>query len=113
MSLGSRGSRTVRIGDESYLWKIRPRPTRAQEVCATPMTLAVQRIEPFSRAVLIVDLGVSRPDNAVSRHGTMVTVAVVRQVVAWALADGWRPESGRGHRLEVRLFRDSPGVVFR
>ncbi|WAS95134.1 hypothetical protein [Nannocystis punicea] len=108
MSLQSRGSRKFRVGDEVYAWTIRPRPTDAQAAGLTRMTLAIQRIEPLSPAVLVVDLRVTRCDNDVRPHSTGVHPAMVREMLARALAEGWRPESGRGHRLEFGLIRDRP-----
>lgn len=55
------------------------------------MTLAVQSCDPDARSVLVVSLGVSRPDNWLSPHQTSVTPAVVREVIAGALANGWKP----------------------
>jgi hypothetical protein len=88
MSINSRGSRKVCLGDEEYAWKLRNRPTDGER--AGPMSVAVQRTVPFSPAVLVVDLEAPR---------AAVTSAVVRQLVTRALADGWRPETGAGHRL--------------
>lgn len=106
MSINARGSRKLVIGDEEYVWRIRRTPTNEQECFEGPMLLAIQRIVPFSRAVLVVDLVVTRPDAAIQPHQTAVTPTLVREMVARAREDGWRPESGRGHRLEFPLIRD-------
>ncbi|MCY1060689.1 hypothetical protein [Nannocystis sp. SCPEA4] len=104
MSLQSRGSRTVRIADEEWVWKIRRKATASQAAGITPMLVAVQRVAPLSPAVLIVDVGLSRPDNTASPHQTSVTPMLVRQ----AREAGWQPESGRGYRLLFQLIRDRP-----
>lgn len=94
MSINSRGSRKVCLGEEEYAWKLRGNSSDSGE--ASPRSLAVQRTVPFSPAVLVVDLDASR---------TAVTSAVVCQLVSRALADGWRPDTGLAHRLR------SPGLT--
>jgi hypothetical protein len=106
VSINSRGSRTVRIGEEEWVWKIRRNPTAAQASGATPMLVAVQRVAPLSRAVLVVDVGLTRPDNSGARHETAVTPMLVRLMVARAREAGWQPDSGRGHRMLFQLIRD-------
>ncbi|MBZ5708543.1 hypothetical protein [Nannocystis pusilla] len=106
MSLQSRGSRTVRIADEEWVWKIRRKATASQAAGITPMLVAVQRVAPPSPAVLIVDVGLSRPDNTASPHQTSVTPMLVRLMVRRAREEGWQPESGRGYRLLFRLIRE-------
>jgi len=106
VSINSRGSRKVRIAEEEWVWKIRRNPTAAQAAALTPMLVAVQRVAPFSRAVLVVDVGLSRPDNEVARHETSVTPMLVRLMVARAREAGWQPDCGRGHRLRFQLIRD-------
>ena len=108
MSIRSRGSRKVEVGEEVYAWTIRPGPTPAQAEGQGGMTVAIQRVVPPSRAVLMVDTGLMRCENKVHSHKTAVKPAMVRAMVGQALAEGWRPDAGEGHRLVFRLVRDRP-----
>lgn len=65
------------------------------------MVLAVQgRSAPKGR-ILLVNLGVSRPDNWIAPHQTGVVPAQVREMIREALAAGWNPdEQGSAFQLE-------------
>lgn len=91
MSIPKKGSRRVRVDDTEYAWHIRGKPTSAQGTRQTPMRLAVQPCTAGPRSVLVVDLGVSRPDNPVRPHQTAVKPAMVRDMVRRALSAGWVP----------------------
>jgi hypothetical protein len=58
------------------------------------MLLAIQASAEGPRRVLVVDLGVSRPDNWMAPHATRITPAIVREIIEKALASGWEPRSG-------------------
>jgi hypothetical protein len=71
------------------------------------MTLAVQSLSADARCVLVVSLRISRPDNWISSHQTAVKPAMVREMIAGALASGWRPNSGSGPFFyEYPLIKD-------
>lgn len=109
MTIPKKGSRRVRVDDVEYAWRIRKSPTYLQGVYQTPMRLAVQLCTTGPRQVLIVDLRVSRPDNWVWPHQTSVTPAVVRDIVARALAKGWIPDAaGPVFHVEYALITDRP-----
>lgn len=57
------------------------------------MTVAIERISDEPGTVLLVNLGVSRPDNWMRPHQTALTPAVVREVIASALDAGWNPDA--------------------
>lgn len=107
MSIPRKGSRRVRVGGTEYAWRIREKPTYAQGALRAPMRLAVQACTEGPGSVLIVDLGVSRPDNWVRPHQTSVTPAVVREMVRRALAAGWSPgKAGRPFSFRFGLILD-------
>lgn len=55
------------------------------------MTMAVELADTPVKGTLLVNFGVSRPDNWLEPHQTSVTPKVVREVIAAALAAGWQP----------------------
>jgi len=71
------------------------------------MTVAIERITDEPGTVLLVDLGVSRPDNLLAPHQTALTPAVVRTIIDGALRAGWSPAAKSGaYPYEYRLIRD-------
>lgn len=73
------------------------------------MTVAIQRIADAPGAILVVDLGVSRPDNWLSPHQTALKPAEVRRIISAAVEGGWDPESPSGaFELKWQLIADRP-----
>jgi hypothetical protein len=93
MTIPKKGRRLVRVGEADYAWRIRKKPTYTQGAFRSPMTLAIQPCDPNAGSVLVVNLRISRPDNWINPHETSVTPAMVREMIAGALASGWRPFS--------------------
>lgn len=91
MTIPKKGLRRVHVGGAEYAWRIRKKPTYLQGASQASMTLAVEPCDSDARSVLVVSLGISRPDNWISPHQTSVTPAVVREVIEGALASGWEP----------------------
>lgn len=54
------------------------------------MTLAAELAD-GPRGTLVIDFGITRPDNAAWPHQTSVTPKVVREAIAQALGEGWDP----------------------
>jgi hypothetical protein len=107
MTAPSRGSRRVLFDGVPYRWRIRKQPTYTQAVDKTFMRLSVCRDAPDARSVLMVNLRVTRPDNWLAPHQTAVKPAMVREMIARALAAGWAPESdGSPFLLDYPLIRD-------
>jgi hypothetical protein len=106
MTIPRKGSRIVQVGEHEYVWRIRKKPTYAQGAFQAPMRVAIQRSSVASGGVLNVNLLVSRPDNWISPHQTAVTPAVIRDIVARAIAKGWNPETSEPFALEYGLIRD-------
>jgi hypothetical protein len=93
MTIPSKGSRRIRVGEVDYDWRIRKSPTYSQAFFEAPMRVAIQASEARPGRVLIVDLQVSRPDSWTGPHETPVTPAVVREIIERALEAGWEPMS--------------------
>jgi hypothetical protein len=109
MAIPKKGSRTVRVGDDDYRWRIRKRPTYSQGAFESPMSLAVELCTQEAASVLVVNLRVSRPDNWIGPHQTAVKPAMVRDMIGKALAAGWHPAgAGKPFELDYPLIRDRP-----
>jgi hypothetical protein len=109
MSLPRKGSRTVTHGEHRYRWRVRRKPTYSQGAFSTPMTVAIERVADEPGTVLLVNLGVSRPDNWLRPHQTALKPATVRQIIAAALEGGWKPDAAGGpHDFKWQLIVDRP-----
>ena len=91
MTLPSKGRRRIEHDGLNYHWLIRKQPTYSQGLLQSSMTMAVELADAPAKSTLLVDFGVSRPDNWVAPHQTSVTPKVVREAIAAALAAGWHP----------------------
>ena len=99
--------RRVTVDDVMYEWAIRKKPTYVQGAFKTPMTIAIQRVDADVGCVLLVNAGISRPENWIAPHQTSVTPAMVRAMISGALADGWLPlGSGSAFRFNFPLIMD-------
>lgn len=106
MTLPNKGRRHVELDGRGYHWLIRKQPTEAQGAFGSSMRMAVELADGPVKGTLLVDFGVSRPDNWVSPHQTSVTPKLVREVIAAALAAGWQPETAGTFELRYPLIRD-------
>ncbi len=95
MSLPRKGIRRIELEGTVYEWTVRKKPTYSQAAFETSMTLAVQLDSEEDSGVLIVDLGISRPDNWISPHQTAITPRVVKDIIYSALNAGWEPKTQR------------------
>ena len=108
MALPRRGSRNVRVDGRDYRWLIRKKTTYVQGAQQAEMRLAVQSADTPLGQVLLVRLGVSRPDNWISPHQTPITPARVREIIRAGLLDGWRPQvQGSAHVLTFPVIREA------
>ena len=109
MAIPRKGSRMVRVGNAVYRWRIRKRPTYIQGAFESSMSLAVELCTEGAASVLVVNLGVSRPDNGIGPHQTAVKPAMVRDMIGRALAEGWNPAgAGKPFELDYPLIMDRP-----
>jgi hypothetical protein len=110
MSMPSKGSRRIRVGDHDYRWRVRKKPTYHQGLEWSPMCVSIQSCEEGSTSVLIADLRVSRPDNWLAPHQTGLSPSIVRSIIQRARASGWDPLGSRSVLMEYGLIKDSPGT---
>lgn len=106
MSLPKKGSRQLIIGNQTYLWYIRRKPTYMQDVFNCPWAMAIQ-LAGVDGTVLLVEFNLSRPDNIISPHQTSITPALVSHIINQALHAGWQPKlPGSAYRFSYSLIRD-------
>lgn len=106
MTLAKKGRRTVELDGRRYHWTIRKRPTPRQELPWTAMIVAVELADAPVKGTLLVNCGVSRPDNRTAPHQTAVTPQVMREAIAASLAAGWQPEAAGTFEFQYPLIRD-------
>ena len=110
MSLPKKGLRSIKVKDVEYQWTIRKKPTYSQGVLDGRMSLVVQLACQDKRTVLVVNLGVSRPDNWIEPHQTMITPAIVRNIIISAINDGWNPNGTGGiFKYTYQIIKHSLG----
>ncbi|MEZ4384806.1 MAG: hypothetical protein R3A79_25980 [Nannocystaceae bacterium] len=107
MTLPKRGSRVVEVDGRAFRWMIRARPGEAAAAGEAVMTVAVELAE-APRGTLVVDCGITRPDNARWPHQTAVTPKVVRAAITRALGQGWEPERPGVFTSRYQLIPDAP-----
>jgi len=71
------------------------------------MTLAIEKSDSLPASVLLVNLGISRPDGWIAAHQTSVTPFVVRRIIWRALAAGWNTSEGGIFHFEHQLIQDT------
>jgi len=91
MSVTKKGSRRIVVSGRAYLWHVRKKPTYTQSAFGGGMRVAIQAARAESTCVLIVNLGVSRPDSWIRPHHTGLTPATVRTIIEHALTSGLDP----------------------
>jgi hypothetical protein len=92
MAIPRKGSRTVTIDGVRYRWRIRGKPTYCEGAFADPFSVAVERVEPPSRCVLLLKADFPRPDNWLGHLSRSVTPRIISASIKDALAHGWQPE---------------------
>jgi hypothetical protein len=106
VTLASKGRRRVEHGGRGYYWLIRKRPTYWQGAVGSSMTMTVELADAAIKGALLVDFGISRPDNWLRPHQTSVTPKLVREVIAAALSAGWQPEVAGAFEFRYPLIMD-------
>lgn len=109
MTLPKKGTRAVDVGGVTYRWHVRRKPTYAQAIEIGPMCVAIEQAGDGPRCVLVVALGVTRPDNWIDPHQTALKPAEVKVIISRALTAGWEPErAGPPFEFDHGLIRDRP-----
>lgn len=103
MSIARKGSRRIVVDGVTYRWAIRSRPTYAQALDWSPMTVAIVD-DGLPGTTLVVTFDVPRPDNWLHRRSAPVTPATIERAIRAALSQGWRAaEKGSPFALALAL----------
>lgn len=92
MAIPKKGSRTLTVKGARYRWRIRGKPTYCEGAFACRFSVAVERVAPPSRCVLLLAADFPRPDNWLGRASKTVTPRMIAASIKDALAYGWQPE---------------------
>jgi len=95
MAIPRKGSRTVTVKGVRYRWRIRGKPTYCEAAFADRFSVAVERVAPPSRCVLLLSADFPRPDNWLGHASKSVTPRMIAASIEDALAHGWQPEHAR------------------
>jgi hypothetical protein len=101
MSIARKGSRRIVVDGVTYRWSVRSRPTYAQALGWSPMTVAVVNDE-SPGTTLLVAFDVARPDNWMNQRSEPVTPASVERAIRTARSQGWR-STERGSPFAVAM----------
>jgi hypothetical protein len=93
MTIPSKGSRKINADGKQFSWYIRKEPTYTQGINQGTLRVAIQSCAEGEPCVLMVYLGVSRPDNWINPHQTAIKPSMIRNMIEAALRNGWRPAS--------------------
>lgn len=75
-----------------YRWRIRRKPTYCEGAFAGGFSVAVERVDPPSRCVLLLAADFPRPDNWLGQTSKSITPGMIAASIEDALAHGWQPE---------------------
>ncbi|MDK0522194.1 hypothetical protein OCT49_24590 [Streptomyces sp. ML-6] len=90
MTLNRKGSRRIVVGDVTYRWRLRRKPTYSQALCWSACAYAVEHAD-HSGSVLIVTTNQAHPGNWLSWPPQPVPPSDVARAIQLALSRGWAP----------------------
>src|SRR5215213_6738440 len=100
MSLPKKGARSITVDGVVYRWRVRGKPTYAQALAWTPLTVAVE-LAALPGATLVVTFAHAHPGNWLGHPVVPIQPGVVAASIRIALAQGWRPaDPGRAFLLD-------------
>ena len=99
VAIPKQGSRRIEVDGETYLWRVRRRPTASQRSARTPMLVTIATES--GGAALIVRPHFFHPSNQVALCSQAVTPGQVADYVREARRAGWAP-TNPGRPFELR-----------
>jgi hypothetical protein len=100
MALGRVGARRIVVGDTSYRWRLRRRPTYSQALGWSSCTYAVEHAD-RPGTTLVVTTNKVHPGNWLGAPGGSVLPSDVATAIESALRKGWEPtRSGSPFQLD-------------
>ena len=92
MAMYKKGARKISVDGVLYRWRIRGRPTYAQRVGESNLSVAVEPVvEQGSVTTLVVDAAVLHPSASIEKTTASVTPATIAAYIRQALKQGWKP----------------------
>jgi hypothetical protein len=104
MTIPRTGSRQLVVDGVAYRWRVRSRPTYAQALAQSGLTVAIQVSNGGGRA-LHLRLPAARVDNWLHAPGYVVMPRDIERWIRFAMSQGWVP-TVKGHPLSVTIPRD-------
>ena len=95
MSIPTKGSRKIIVGESEYSWLVKSKPTYSQNCLGSEMTAVVQLVE-LNGAILRITFPFSRPDSSLRLKAGRVTPSMVEKSIKDAISQGWNPNSSKG-----------------
>jgi len=113
MAIPKKGSRLLTVKGERYRWRIRHKPTYGQGIFDSGFLVAVERVAPPSRCVLLLEADFPRPDNWLGNASKPVTPQMIAVSIESALAQGWQPKLAGSAFMHPLLVgrKTSPGAA--
>ena len=103
MTIPRTRSRAIIVDGARYRWTVRDRPTYAQAIAHSYLTVAIEA-EEKALQTLHLTLPVVRCDNWLAQPGYIVTPRDIARWIPLALARGWQPMLP-GSTFEVELLK--------
>lgn len=95
MSIPQKGSRRLIVGENTFYWTIRSKPTYSQNFLGPEITAVVQLAE-SKGSILRITFPFSRPDAAIQLKPGTVTPKLIEQCITNAISLGWKPDITKG-----------------
>jgi hypothetical protein len=96
MAITKKGSRRIVVDGAGYRWYIRRTPSGLQHMGDSNLTVAVELEASVAVSVLVVDVGVPRPDSIQGGGGLRVCPSDVARFIRIAKEAGWQPGTAGG-----------------
>lgn len=90
MAIAKKGSRKITVGDISYRWSIRKKPTYFQAAFEDNITAAVELLDQPA-SVLHITFPWARPDNWINPSKLAITPKLIEECITEAIENGWKP----------------------
>jgi hypothetical protein len=108
MTIPRTGSRQLVVDGVAYRWRVRSRPTYAQALAQSGLTVAIQ-VSDGSGMALHLRLPTARVDNWLHAPGYVVMPRDIERWIRFAISQGWSP-SGSGPPLSLQVPPDQLDV---
>jgi len=104
MSLTKKGSRTITVENEAFLWQVRKKPTYSGGLGWSNLSVAVQ-LKETNYSVLVATCNGPRPDAYIKESKeVIVTPKHVEDIIKKAIKSGWAHNNkGSSYEFEYNI----------